>query len=120
MLRGPIPDGLQLDHLCRNPSCVNPAHLEIVTGAENIRRGKAKLSDEAVRVIRKSSLGDTALARRFGVTPSTIYDARVGNTWRHVPMDPALRDYGTGRATNPSAPPADVSVVPRNPPDPLK
>ena len=35
---GPVPDGLELDHLCRNTSCANPAHLEPVTGAENIRR----------------------------------------------------------------------------------
>lgn len=37
-LRGPIPEGLELDHLCRNPSCVNPDHLEPVTHAENVRR----------------------------------------------------------------------------------
>ncbi len=36
---GPIPDGLELDHLCRTPACVNPAHLEPVTHQENIRRG---------------------------------------------------------------------------------
>lgn len=36
---GPIPDGLQIDHLCRVRSCVRPSHLEVVTAVENIRRG---------------------------------------------------------------------------------
>lgn len=35
---GPIPDGWQADHLCRNPGCVNPKHLEPVTQQENLRR----------------------------------------------------------------------------------
>lgn len=38
LLVGPIPEGKELDHLCRNPSCVNPDHLEPVTHAENMRR----------------------------------------------------------------------------------
>lgn len=39
LLIGPIPEGLDIDHLCRNRSCVNPAHLEPVTRGENVRRG---------------------------------------------------------------------------------
>jgi hypothetical protein len=38
-LRGPVPDGLQLDHLCRVRHCVNPDHVEPVTCKENIGRG---------------------------------------------------------------------------------
>lgn len=38
LLVGPVPGGLELDHLCRNPPCCNPAHLEPVTHAENMRR----------------------------------------------------------------------------------
>jgi hypothetical protein len=39
IFKGPIPDGLQLDHLCRVRNCVNPEHLEPVTPSENTLRG---------------------------------------------------------------------------------
>lgn len=38
---GPVPEGLELDHLCRVRTCCNPAHLEAVTHLENVRRGMA-------------------------------------------------------------------------------
>lgn len=40
-LVGPVPDGLVLDHLCRNTVCVRPDHLEPVTDSENSRRANA-------------------------------------------------------------------------------
>ena len=39
-LVGPIPEGMQLDHLCRNRSCIRPDHLEPVTNLENTLRGE--------------------------------------------------------------------------------
>ena len=43
MLVGPIPEGMELDHLCRFKACVNPAHLQPVTHAENVRRTPREL-----------------------------------------------------------------------------
>jgi hypothetical protein len=39
LMRGPIPRGMTIDHLCRMPLCVNPSHLEVVTLKENVLRG---------------------------------------------------------------------------------
>lgn len=39
--KGPIPAGLEIDHICRNRSCVNPDHLEAVTHLENMARASA-------------------------------------------------------------------------------
>lgn len=41
IIKGEIPDGLELDHLCRNTRCVNPDHLEPVTHKENVARGQS-------------------------------------------------------------------------------
>ena len=47
LLVGPIPEGLYIDHLCRNPSCVNPAHMEPVSHRENILRGSNPAAQNA-------------------------------------------------------------------------
>ena len=48
-LVGPIPEGRQVDHLCRVRRCVNPAHLEIVTGRENVLRGNTIVAQHAAK-----------------------------------------------------------------------
>ena len=56
LAHGPIPEGLHIDHLCRNRLCCNPAHLEAVTQAENNRRtvGVRQKKDFCIRGHRRS------------------------------------------------------------------
>lgn len=76
--RGEIPASLPLDHLCRNPSCVNPDHLEPVTHRTNIHRGrKLKISDEQVlelRAIKGRTLKE--MAAQFGITWGYVSEIR--------------------------------------------
>lgn len=79
---GPIPQGLEIDHLCKQPSCIRPEHLEPVTHAENIRRSSlAKLTWVQVHFIRKSVLPPRFLAEQFGITRRTVHDIRSGRSW---------------------------------------
>lgn len=87
MAKGPIPEGMVLDHLCRNRSCVNPDHLEPVTFTENIRRGAATtLTPEQVLEIRamQGAVGAPTLSKQYGVSLTTIYAIWKRKTWKDL------------------------------------
>lgn len=65
LMRGPIPSGLQLDHLCRVRSCVNPEHLEPVTQLVNVRRG-ARTMDEACTKGHSRTVESTGFEKKTG------------------------------------------------------
>lgn len=80
---GPVPYGLELDHICRNTLCVNPDHLEPVTHTENVRRGAhTKLTWAEVRAIRASDEPRDLLAARFGIKRSHIEKIIGGRIWQ--------------------------------------
>jgi HNH endonuclease len=64
---GPIPEGLDIDHLCRNRSCVNPDHMEPVTRQENLRRGRGYGGELRTHCSRGHELTDENLiVEQFG------------------------------------------------------
>lgn len=84
---GPIPKGLQIDHLCRVRSCCNPEHLEAVTVAVNVRRGNAaKLVADDVREIRRLKGIETSrkVATRFGISHWYVKDLWARKYWKDI------------------------------------
>lgn len=76
-LIGPIPDGMDLDHLCRNRACCHPAHVEPVTRAVNVQRG---LVPSLVRDLHQKKRQRPACNRGHPYTESTTRQTREG--WR--------------------------------------
>lgn len=103
LAHGPIPDGMFICHSCDVPLCFNIEHLFLGTPKDNVQdmksKGrivkphgeqhfKAKLTDEAVRAIRRDHADGTistrALAARYGVSPTSVRQVLSRKTWHHV------------------------------------
>ncbi len=96
---GHCPAHLIVRHICDNPLCVAPHHLELGDDSDNCndrvsrkrhaygeRSGSAILTDDAVREIRASTETARTLGERFGVGKSTVQKARQGANWKHVEL----------------------------------
>ncbi len=83
--KGPIPEGLEPDHLCRNHACVNPRHLETVSRSVNLRRGIGP----ALAALRQTA--KTHCPHGHEYTESNTYG---WNGWRHCRACRRNRDRG--------------------------
>jgi hypothetical protein len=106
LVNGAIPARMVVRHRCDNPTCCNPAHLQLGTIADNnrdarergqargdqlVRRGesnaRAKLTDATVRELRAAwRAGESikSIVARTGLATGTIHPMLHGHTWRHV------------------------------------
>jgi hypothetical protein len=88
--RGPIPAGLHVLHHCDVPACINVEHLFLGTHQENMAdmaskvRAAKKLTPDIVRKIKSASGSQAAVGAAYGVSQSTVYEIRKGDTWKHV------------------------------------
>lgn len=80
---GPIPDGLQIDHLCKQTACCNPEHLEAVTCRENLLRGDTLTAAEAAMThCKRGHPFDEANTYRRADRPNTRGCLACRNSWR--------------------------------------
>lgn len=84
---GKIPLGMQLDHLCRNRACVNPKHMEVVSGTENHRRGlgvkiSKEIADKIKQEYKEGKLLQKEIGAKYGVTNHCVSKIVRNKTWQ--------------------------------------
>jgi hypothetical protein len=110
----PIPDGLQIRHVCDTPLCVNPRHLLVGSAADNAadreehgkstRKGtdhhNARLDADTITMMRGLRLMGWSwyqIAERFGVSRTTASRAASGENWKHLGPAPKMPANVPGR-----------------------
>jgi hypothetical protein len=85
---GDVPEGYDIDHLCRITLCCNPDHLEAVTHEENVRRGKnTRLTPEGVRrmfVLRHEGWTFQQIADEYEICQAHAFKIIAGKKWKGV------------------------------------
>lgn len=84
LLVGPIPEGMVIDHLCSNRSCVNPEHLEPVTQDENVRRSGTPMATRQLAKTHCTRGHPYDEANTYVVPKSGHRQCRTCNRWRRA------------------------------------